>query len=50
VPDGVDSNIPDVVHSKTEGGRRGKTVRIRDVLDKKDGEDVWVVIKGEVYE
>jgi len=25
-------------------------VTIRDVLDKKDGKEIWVVIKGDVYE
>lgn len=29
---------------------KGKTVRVRDLLAKRDGSEVWVVINGEVYE
>lgn len=38
--------------SDDAGKRRnqGPMVRVRDVLDKKDGDEIWVVIKGEVYE
>ena len=47
--------MPDLVHSGSEnnGGRsvsQGGQVSIRDVLDHKDGDEVWVVIKGDVYE
>lgn len=52
VPDNVESNVPDVVHSKTDSkgsSSQGKKVSIKDVLDHKDGGEVWVVIKGEVY-
>lgn len=49
MPDDVHSNVPDVVHSKTEGGKKGKRVSIKDVLDHQEGEEVWVVIKGDVY-
>lgn len=51
VPDNVESNVPDVVHSETEAGKGpgGNKVTISDVLAKKQGEEVWVVIKGEVY-
>lgn len=31
-------------------GNQGPMVKIKDVLDKKNSDDVWVVIKGEVYE
>jgi cytochrome b involved in lipid metabolism len=49
VPDDVHSNVPDVVHSKTTGEKKGKRVSVKDVLDHKEGEEVWVVIKGDVY-
>jgi hypothetical protein len=56
VPDNVDLNVPDVVHADVHEDKKGKkkgkrgNVSIRDVLDKKDGDEVWVVIKGDVYE
>ncbi|KAI9638614.1 L-lactate dehydrogenase [Dioszegia hungarica] len=31
-------------------GNQGPMVKIKDVLDKKNSDDVWVVIKGEVYD
>ena len=49
VPDSVDSNVPDVVHAKT-GQKGGKKVSVSDVLRRQEGDDVWVVIKGDVYE
>lgn len=30
-------------------GPGGPSVSVKDVLDKKDSKEVWVVIKGEVY-
>jgi len=39
----------DVSGRKGKGKGKGKTVSVRDVLDHKDGDEVWVVIKGDVY-
>ena len=50
VPDNVESNVPDVVHSKTTTTKGKGGVSIKDVLDRKEGDQVWVVIKGDVYE
>lgn len=51
VPNNVHSNVPDVVHSKTGSNGKPKqgTVSVKDVLAHKDGDEVWVVIKGDVY-
>jgi hypothetical protein len=49
----VDSNVPDVVHSDTGSKKQQQqtgSVKISDVLGRKDGDEVWVVIKGDVYE
>ncbi|OCF39866.1 hypothetical protein I317_06303 [Kwoniella heveanensis CBS 569] len=53
-PDKVHSDVPDKVHS-TQDGKTGavagvKKISSKEILDKKDGEEVWVVIEGEVYE
>lgn len=54
VPDKVHSQIPDAVHGDFDDSesrhKGGELVSIRDVLDHKDGEEVWVVIRGDVYE
>ncbi|KAL7422212.1 hypothetical protein Q5752_002858 [Cryptotrichosporon argae] len=47
-PDVVHSDVPDRVHGATKK-REGKTVSVREVLDKREGDEVWVVIDGEVY-
>jgi L-lactate dehydrogenase (cytochrome) len=42
--------VPDVVHAKDgKKGSKGKSVSIKDVLAHKEGDEVWVVIKGDVY-
>ncbi|WVQ70219.1 uncharacterized protein L199_008445 [Kwoniella botswanensis] len=48
VPDKVNSDVPDQVHS-SKGGKEVIKIGSREVLDKKDGDEVWVVINGEVY-
>ncbi|OCF35395.1 L-lactate dehydrogenase [Kwoniella heveanensis BCC8398] len=53
-PDKVHSDVPDKVHS-TQDGKTGavagvKKISSKEILDKKDGEEVWVVIEGEVYD
>jgi hypothetical protein len=48
-PDVVHSDVPDRVHGANKKGKKGPTVKIRDVLDHKQGEEVWVVINGDVY-
>ena len=54
VPDRVHSDVPDKVHSdsaKTKAPKpAGDLVSVRDVLEHKDSDEIWVVIKGEVYE
>lgn len=49
-PDLTES-VPDKVVSAGVGAKKasGPSVSVRDVLDKKTGDEVWVVIKGEVY-
>ena len=48
--DSKGETVPDRVHSDVaKKGQGGPSVSVRDVLDKKDGKEVWVVIKGEVY-
>jgi hypothetical protein len=61
-PEVLDQTTPDSIHpghpdkpqaagaadQSNEGGSSGG-IRISDVLAKKDGEEVWVVIKGHVY-
>lgn len=51
MPDKVDSNVPDVVHGKKDGKGKGqgKKVSVSEVLGKQEGDEVWVVIKGNVY-
>jgi L-lactate dehydrogenase (cytochrome) len=51
----LEANTPvDAGHTgKADGakkGRPGRKVSVRDVLAKKDSNEIWVVIKGEVYE
>nr|XP_018263942.1 L-lactate dehydrogenase [Kwoniella dejecticola CBS 10117]OBR86100.1 L-lactate dehydrogenase [Kwoniella dejecticola CBS 10117] len=50
VPDKVNSDIPDQVRS-TQGGGKGQVAKVssKDVLDKKDSDEFWVVINGDVY-
>ncbi|WWD01531.1 hypothetical protein V866_008476 [Kwoniella sp. B9012] len=48
VPDKVNSDVPDQVHS-SKGGKEVNKIGSREVLEKKDGDEVWVVINGEVY-
>ena len=50
-PDVVRSGEPDRAHGAGQKGKskKGPTVTIRDVLDHKQGEEVWVVINGDVY-
>jgi hypothetical protein len=38
-----------VYSAVSKKGVNGPSVTIKDVLDKKEGKEVWVVIKGEVY-
>ena len=48
--DSKGETVPDRVHSDVaKKGQTGPSVTIKDVLDKKEGKEVWVVIKGEVY-
>ena len=50
VPDKVDSNVTDDDHAKTDQkSKGGKKVSVSEVLGKADGDEVWVVIKGDVY-
>lgn len=46
----VDSGHTAKPGSGGKGKNQGPMVKIRDVLDKKDSDEIWVVIKGEVYE
>ena len=62
-PQVLDQTSPDSIHpahpdkpqaasssaSPSSEGGSGGDVKISDVLSKKDGEEVWVVIKGHVY-
>ena len=53
-PDKVHSGDPDALHpSLVRGKKAAKSqkgqVTIADVLNHKEGEEVWVVIKGDVY-
>ncbi len=58
-PDKVHASSPDVVHSSRGGGKNknksngdahdGKLVSIKQVLEREDSEEVWVVINGQVY-
>lgn len=48
-PDVVHSDVPDRVHGTAKKGKKGRTVTVRDVLDHKQGDEVWVVINGDVY-
>jgi cytochrome b involved in lipid metabolism len=48
--DYAEGAVPDRVVSAGAGGKAGgRSVSVKDVLDKKSGDEVWVVIKGEVY-
>ena len=60
-PQVLDQTSPDDIHpahpdrpqaaaasSDNGGGKKGQ-VKISDVLAKKEGDEVWVVIKGHVY-
>nr|XP_019042836.1 L-lactate dehydrogenase [Kwoniella bestiolae CBS 10118]OCF21766.1 L-lactate dehydrogenase [Kwoniella bestiolae CBS 10118] len=48
VPDKVHSDVPDQVHG-AKGGKEVNKVSSREVLEKKEGDEFWVVINGEVY-
>nr|XP_019013419.1 uncharacterized protein I206_01485 [Kwoniella pini CBS 10737]OCF52200.1 hypothetical protein I206_01485 [Kwoniella pini CBS 10737] len=50
VPDKVNSDVPDQVRSSQSGnGKQIAKISARDVLDKKDSNEFWVVINGDVY-
>ncbi|WRT67015.1 uncharacterized protein IL334_003981 [Kwoniella shivajii] len=48
VPDKVESDVPDRVHG-AKNGREVDKISSREVLEKKDSDEFWVVINGEVY-